>query len=317
MSQYAIDKDLRLLRHFSPPLQRAILPMASWFLRVAPTGFDRSKIHVQPFDVNGVRCHLLSPLGSNGQLLPCLFYIHGGGFVFRAMIGHYYCEQQYVLQAGCRVVDIDYDLAPEHPFPVALNQCVAVYEHIIAHAEEWQIDTSRMAIGGDSAGASLACDTYLRLQTKVVMPKTLMLIYPVVDNLQQTESIKRFTDTPAWNSIANRTMWEYYLQGQSYRSPVLRAEELAAENVYIELCEFDCLHDEGLNLYHALQPHTSYIVLNDTRGTFHGYDINRHAAATQDALRQRTTFLQKAFYVKDRNIKKDSRVSMPIDHQRK
>lgn len=299
MTSYAIDKDLRLLRHFNPLLGRSVLPAASWFLRVAPKGFDRRRIDVVPFEAGGVRCHLLSPKKTKDQQLPCLFYIHGGGFVFRAMIGQYYCEQQYALQAGCRVVDIDYDLAPEHPFPAALNQCVTVYQHIIDHAEAWHIDTSRMAIGGDSAGASLACDTYLRLrQEKAVMPKTLLLVYPVVDNLQQTESVKCFTDTPAWNGIANRTMWEYYLQGQPYRSPLLRADELDAENVYIELCEFDCLHDEGMNLYRALQPHIPHIVLNNTKGTFHGYDINRHAGVTRDAIRQRTEFLRKAFELK-------------------
>lgn len=293
---YPLDKDLWLLRHFRPPLSRAILPMASWFLRVAPKGFDRSSIDVLKFEVDGVRCNMLSPHAAGTKLLPCLFYIHGGGFVFRAMIGQYYCEQQYALRAGCRVVDIDYSLAPAHPFPAALNQCVAVYKHIVANAGAWHIDTSNMAIGGDSAGASLACDTYLRLRReKTVMPHTLMLIYPVVDNLQQTESVRRFTDTPAWNGVANKTMWEYYLQGQPYRSPLLRTEEFEADNIYIELCEFDCLHDEGLNLYQALQPHTPYIVLNDTRGTFHGYDINRHAAVTKQALGQRIGFLHKAF----------------------
>ncbi len=293
---YCIDKDLSLLRHFSPPMGKSVLPLASWFLRVAPKGFDRRTVSVQPFEVNGVRCNLLSPRSAEGELLPCLFYIHGGGFVFRAMIGHYYCEQQYALQSGCRVVDIDYDLSPKYPFPVALNQCVAVYRYILAHAEEWHIDTAHMAIGGDSAGASLACDTYLCLrQESVVQPQALMLVYPVVDNLQQTDSVRRFVDTPAWNSRANSKMWDYYLQGQPYTSPLLRAAEFSVPYVYIELCEFDCLHDEGLNLYRALQPHTQYIVLNDTRGTFHGYDINRHAVSAKLSMQQRIAFLSYAW----------------------
>ena len=70
-----------------------------------------------------------------------------------------------------------------------------------------------MMIGGDSAGGLLAMDTYLSLEVSE-RPAGLMLVYPVVDDSQTTPSMKRFDDTPAWNSVNNAKMWDWYLAGQ-------------------------------------------------------------------------------------------------------
>ena len=139
-----------------------------------------------------------------------------------------------------------------------------------------------MMIGGDSAGGLLAMDTYLSLEVSE-RPIGLMLIYPVVDDSQTTPSMKRFDDTPAWNSVNNARMWDWYLAGQEYRSPLERHKE------------FDCLHDEGVMIYEALSPSCGHSVLLDNKGTFHGYDINFKADITQESLQQRIRFLSESF----------------------
>ena len=203
-------------------------------------------------------------------------------------------EQEYALGAGCRVVGIDYSLAPKHPFPTALNECLEGYRYLLANAEELLIDTSRMMIGGDSAGGLLAMDTYLSLEVPE-RPIGLMLIYPVVDDSQTTPSMKRFYDTPAWNSVNNAKMWDWYLAGQEYRSPLERHKEFDMRHLFVEVEEFDCLHDEGVMIYEALSADCAHSILIDNKGTFHGYDINFKADITQESLRQRIRFLSESF----------------------
>ena len=107
--------------------------------------------------------------------------------------------------------------------------------------------------------------------------------------------MKRYADTPCWNSIANKKMWDYYLQGKAYRSPLGRADEFDIKRVYIELCEFDCLHDEGALLYEALKKKVSHIELNDTKGTVHGYDTKTKAGISLQSLTKRVAFLNETF----------------------
>ena len=292
--EYAIDPQLKILSNFNPPVSKAIAPVASVFMDLMPKKIDKENIIYESFKVGDVKMHVMTPRSKAGETTPCLFYIHGGGFIFKAYTNHYVMEQEYALGAGCRVVGIDYSLAPKHPFPTALNECLEGYRYLLANAEELLIDTSRMMIGGDSAGGLLAMDTYLSLEVSE-RPIGLMLIYPVVDDSQTTPSMKRFDDTPAWNSVNNAKMWDWYLVGQEYRSPLERHEEFDAQHLFVEVEEFDCLHDEGVMIYEALSADCAHSILIDNKGTFHGYDINFKADITQESLRQRIRFLSESF----------------------
>ena len=178
--------------------------------------------------------------------------------------------------------------------PTALNECLEGYRYLLENAERLRIDTSRMMIGGDSAGGLLAMDTYLSLEVSE-MPIGLMLIYPVVDDAQTTPSMKIFDDTPAWNAVNNAKMWDWYLDGQEYSSPLERHEEFDVKHLFVEVEEFDCLHDEGVMIFEALSPSCDHSVLLDNKGTFHGYDINFKADITQASLQERIRFLSESF----------------------
>ena len=291
---YAIDPQLKILSNFNPPVSKAIAPVASVFMDLMPKKIDKENIIYESFKVGDVKMHIMIPRSKADETTPCLFYIHGGGFIFKAHTNHYVMEQEYALGAGCRVVGIDYSLAPKYPFPTALNECLEGYRYMLANAEDLKIDTTRMMIGGDSAGGLLAMDTYLSLEVSE-RPAGLMLVYPVVDDSQTTPSMKRFDDTPAWNSVNNAKMWEWYLAGQEYRSPLDRHTEFDVQHLFVEVEEFDCLHDEGVMIYEVLSPSCGHSVLLDNKGTFHGYDINFKADITQESLRQRVRFLSESF----------------------
>ena len=114
--------------------------------------------------------------------LPCLVFMHGGGWVLGNLDSHDGLCCRLANQARCCVISIDYRLAPESPFPAAVEDCVAAYKAIVANAATLKIDPIRIAVGGDSAGGNLAAVLALMGRDGTVPPPIQQtLIYPVVD----------------------------------------------------------------------------------------------------------------------------------------
>ena len=127
-----------------------------------------------------------------------------------------------------------------------------------------------------------------------------MLIYPVTDARQITESIKMYHDTPLWNSKLNEKMWKMYLKDgvggdRDYASPM---EAKSLENLpdaYIEVAEFDCLRDEGVNFAESLRQSGNHVELYKTIGTIHGFDIAEDSEIVRLCVRRRIEALKSAF----------------------
>ncbi len=152
------------------------------------------------------------------------------------------------------------------------------------------IDTSKIAIVGDSAGGFLAIKTAI---ASVVRPSKLMIIYPVVDCSMRTVSMAKFSDTPVWNSELNRKMWEYYLQGAIEKS-LLDLTENELQNLpatYIETAEFDCLRDEGNEFAKRLQNVGVAITHTQVEGTMHGFDMVQRSEITVRQVAERCKWL--------------------------
>ena len=101
---------------------------------------------------------------------PGLLYLHGGGFVIGSPATHDRLARELAQRLGARVVSLDYGLAPEHPYPQGLDDCVDAARWLAAHAPELEIDPARLLIGGDSAGANLSAATLLRLRDEGAPP---------------------------------------------------------------------------------------------------------------------------------------------------
>ncbi len=99
-----------------------------------------------------------------GRAKPTLVYLHGGGWTIFSLDTHDRLMREYAHRGGLAVVGVDYALAPEVRYPVALEQCIAVVRWLERHAESLGLDAGRLALGGDSAGASLSFGTALRLR---------------------------------------------------------------------------------------------------------------------------------------------------------
>lgn len=273
---------------------------ASFHLTNVPQGIVHKSMTRKGYQGLPFRVEQFEPSGAS-QRLPCLLYIHGGAFSYKAAVHHKKLACLYALQAGCRVYFPDYHLTPRYPYPAACEDVLALYQYILQHAEALGIDRKRIGVAGDSAGACLAALLCSRCEREGLEPPCLqMLIYPVTDASMQTDSMKQFRDTPLWNAKNNRRMWSYYCKGLTPEE-ALRASPLHSPlprfipDAYIETAEYDCLHDEGILYGQRLREAGANVTINETNGTFHGYDSALYTQIALHNIRKRIAFLKKEF----------------------
>ena len=232
---------------------------------------------------------------------PCLVYFHGGGFCLRdAGYIHRYAAQ-YAQGAQCTVVFVHYRTSDLAPFPTPFEDCYAALRWVWDNAPMLRIDRARLAVGGDSAGGALAAACALRSRNEGGPTLCFqMLVYPVTDSRMQTASMKKFTDSPLWNAQLNRKIWEIYLRDDDngmpeYAAPMLAADFFGLPPAYVEVEEFDCLHDEGVAYAQALRAAGVEIQLEDVPGTFHGFDFFCGSDAARDMVQKRVQALRCVF----------------------
>ena len=247
------------------------------------------------------RVDIFDPSDINGAL-PCLIYVHGGAFSYRASAYHKKLACMYAARAKCRVYFPDYHLTPKYPYPAAYQDVLALYQYLTKHSEEFGIDPERIGMAGDSAGASIAaliCNNYEREGLK--RPRIQMLVYPLTDVTMQTDSMKKFSDTPLWNSKHNKRMWSYYCKNleaeDAYAASRMHSSlPQIVPDTYIETAEYDCLHDEGILYGKRLRDAGANVEINETRGTIHGYDSALNTKIASRNIEKRILFVQKGFH---------------------
>lgn len=309
MSKYPISKEFFPYMYFSPPFFSAgfagflgSLPQPPmWVKRDSHRDLSSVKHIILGYSDQPIDMWLMTPRTAEGTL-PCLVYFHGGGFVFGAGGYQYRLAKAYALQTPCHVAFVQYRLAPKHPFPTPPEDCYAAYLWIIKNAKRLRIDQDRIAVGGDSAGGALAAAVSLMARDRGISPPCFqMLIYPVTDRRMNTESYRRFPHTPMWNSRLSQKMWAAYLPNQddagiAYASPAEAVSHEGLPPSYIEVAEFDCLHDEGLTYGEILASKGIPVELHEITGAMHGYDIAEKAPTVQRAVDMRIQYMRSAFH---------------------
>ena len=299
-----IDPELRKSAK-SFPFNKAIAAVGNVYQRVnwrfvkAPEGIREEETETEGYQGHFFRTTVFSPADA-GDRLPALLYVHGGAFVYGAAAYQKKLAFIYAERAGCRVFFPHYHLAPKFRYPVACEDVLSLCRYMQKHADDLGIDPGRIGIGGDSAGASIAALVCCRWEKeKIGMPCLQMLVYPVTDAEMDTESMRRFTDTPIWNSRSTERMWQYYcgtdpdLRKQASPMHTVLPEKIPP--TYIETAQFDCLHDEGLLFARKLKEAGAAVEINDTKGTFHGYDVASDVQIVQRSVERRISFLRKRF----------------------
>ena len=270
-----------------------------WGRTKGPEGMEEKEIVIEGTQNLQVKTTVFSMAGEQADL-PALVYVHGGAFAYKAAAYQKKLAMIYAKKAGCKVFFPHYRLAPKYQYPAAYEDVMSVYRYVAEHAQELGVDPSRIGIAGDSAGASIAALVGNRWEEeKVPMPCLQMLVYPVTDARMETESMKLYTDTPNWDSKANERMWDYYCGKDSEKrdkaSPMWCDLPSALPGTYIETAEFDCLHDEGLAYAGKLKQAGVDVVINETEGTFHGYDAAIDTQIVKQQISKRLSFLRSGY----------------------
>lgn len=300
-----IDTELKHIARYVPYNKMIIrcaniFQVISFHLTMIPKEITNRYITMEGYKGQKFKVDIFEPSNVK-EKLPCLIYIHGGAFSYKASAYHKKLACMYALKANCRVYFPDYHLLPKYPYPAAYNDVLALYKHILENKEDFRIDSEKIGVAGDSAGASIAaliCNNYERENLK--QPCIQMLVYPVVDVDMKTDSMKRFSDTPLWNSKNNKRMWLYYcinLKGKDIysASPMYNSLPQRIPDTYIETAEYDCLHDEGIIYGKNLQVAGAMVEINETSGTIHGYDSAINTKIARSNIEKRILFLKKGF----------------------
>jgi acetyl esterase len=193
---------------------------------------------------------------------PLLVFFHGGGFVVGDIESHDGLCRMICRDAAIHVLSVDYRLAPEHKAPAAVDDCVAAYQWALAHAAELGADPSRIGVGGDSAGGTLAALVALRSREEGIPQPTLqVLLYPVPDisGGVQTRSRLLFSDGFFVNTLDSDWFRDLYLDGTDLAaddprlSPLKAADLSGLAPALVITAGFDPLRDEGNEYAAALR----------------------------------------------------------------
>lgn len=203
-------------------------------------------------DVGDVRVRLVRPKGATGEL-PVVLYIHGGGWILGNAGTHDRLVRELAVGAHAAVAFVEYDRSPEARYPVAIEQAYATARWLTAEGHAHGIDSSRMAIAGDSVGGCMvAAVTILAKQRGEVSFVHQSLYYPVTDAGQDTASYAEFADGPFLTAKSMAWFWDAYAPDLEVRNEVtaspLRAsiEQLnGLPEALVIVDENDVLRDEG------------------------------------------------------------------------
>ena len=264
-------------------------------------GLQRGRRDVEVVRLGPVSVRLHRPASGARGPRPAVLWIHGGGFVIgNAMREDDRCRE-LARALGAVVAAVDHRLAPEHPFPTPLDDC---HDALTWLADQDEVDATRIAIGGNSAGGGLAAGLALLARERgEVRPVFQLLVYPMLDDRTAIRRCEYERDLRLWNSSSNRFGWCSYLgrvpgsDGVSALAAPARAEDLSGlPPAWIGVGSLDLFADEDIAYAQRLQAAGVACELRVVEGAYHGFDVVHHTAsisrefhaAQVDALALRT-----------------------------
>lgn len=276
------------------PILDSMAPMAAIDWGTMPPNAAREMMGAMPlpYQVDLPEVRDITVAGDGAQLaarlyrpsaeegLPVVVFFHGGGWVTGTLESHDLLCRLIARESGCAVVSVDYRLAPEHAFPVPLEDCYAAVQWVAANAAALGVDASRLAVAGDSAGGNLAAAVALLTRDRGgATISHQLLLYPVADadfaNGSYTENGQGYflsKDMMRW-------FWGHYVGADALASgnvpplaALCRVENLAGlPSASIVTAEYDPLRDEGEVLARRLADAGAAVELTRVPGVIHGF----------------------------------------------
>lgn len=240
---------------------------------------------------------------SDKALLPATLYLHGGGFVCGAVEGFDNICQALAQRAETIVVSVDYRLAPEAKFPAASQDALAGLQWVYDHAVELGVESSKLALAGDSAGANLAVVLAQQIrETELNASVCLQLLfYPILDHGRNTESHRLFKEGYMLTGDLCQWFWEQYLPdgadvSHSAISPLCQNNWLGIAPAAVVTAGFDPLRDDGRAYVRVLQEQGIDAELQEWPDQIHGFvSMLGGVDAADEALSYGAEALRNAF----------------------
>ncbi|MFC1495688.1 alpha/beta hydrolase [Thermodesulfobacteriota bacterium] len=289
--------DLPAAREMS---EKMFAEMAALMLPV--DGVDTEDVSIPgPDGAPDVTLRVYTPMNASG-IMPGLLWIHGGGYILGNLDADDNSVKRMCINTGCVIVSTNYRLAPENPFPAPVEDCYASLKWMVENAGSFNIDRSRIAVGGGSAGGGLAAGLVILTRDRGEIELAFqLLIYPMIDNRNITPSSYAINDPRTWDREKNIFAWNAYLGGASEDDEVspyaaaARAKDLSGlPPAYIAVGELDLFLDEDIEYARMLIQAGVSTELHVYPGATHGFDAMINAAVTIRFMEERDRAIIKA-----------------------
>jgi len=252
---------------------------------------------VEDLEAAGRPARLYAP---SADKLPVLLYLHGGGFTIGDLETHDSLCRQLALRSGAAVLALDYRLAPEHRFPAAVDDAWTGLAWLHEHAASLGLDGSRLGVGGDSAGGTLAASAAFFARDHGLPLALQLLITPGIAAHMSHDSHRRFAEGFLLDAKSIEWFFSHYIDGDQrsdWRFAPLEAEDhegLAPATVI--LAEADPLIDEGIAYADLLRANGNEVRLELYRGVTHDFiKMGRSIPEAEQALDDCADALRTAF----------------------
>jgi acetyl esterase/lipase len=255
----------RIVGPWSLPVMRALAGLTERILSPGASG-DVEVITLG----SGAGVWLYRPPGATGPT-PALLWIHGGGYVIGTAKQDDRLCRRFSRRLNITVASVEYRLAPEHPYPVPLEDCYSALKWLAALPA---VDRERVAIGGASAGGGLAAALALLARDRgEITPTFQLLVYPMLDD--RSSATAESPDYRLWNTRSNRFGWTAYLGNTDPQVAVpARREDLGGlPPAWIGVGTHDLFHDEDLAYAARLTDAGVPCQVDVVPGAFHGFDM--------------------------------------------
>lgn len=253
-----------------------------------------------------VRLRIYHPKTSRAN--AALFWIHGGGYVIGQISQDDRLCSATATTLGITVLSVEYSLAPEHPFPAALNDCHAGWQWLQQHAQAMGVDPLRIVIGGESAGGGLAVSLAQRLcDESNTLPAAQWLFSPMLDDRTAAKRELDATDHFVWNNRLNAIGWKAYLgvepgttQLPAYASPARRSDLHGTPPTWIGVGDIDLFYQENCAYAERLRAAGVDVTCDVVPGAPHGFSTwAPNTQITRDFLARAHSWLQRVCVARD------------------
>ena len=289
----------------SPPAARVQYDETAVKLDIEPAPMDSVVEIALGRESRFVRTRLYTPRQTpqqTGQADPLLVWIHGGGWTIGSLDSYDRTCRGLAVGADCRVLSVDYALAPEHPFPAAVEDVMLVWETLHARAADYGFDPARIAVGGDSAGGNLSAVLCHEARAAgLPLPRFQLLIYPATDMVGGFPSRRTYADGYLLEQ-AHMTWFGDGYSGDADRadprmSPLRYPDFAGLPPAAVHTAGFDPLQDEGIAYAGKLEAAGVPVVRRHYTGLIHGYfNMGGAVTAAKAAFDEAATDLRAALH---------------------